>query len=124
MDILINVVGTIAAAIIAAVALLRVNRIDNQDRIRRGLWAMEVYLYSAAGYTAVHTDENRGKYKGYYFVCLLYADGEMKIMMRKIDKMIEEEHWEEALSGLNELCWKYNEKYDMRRFRPKRRNKK
>lgn len=119
MSILFNMVGTIIAAIVAAAALLRVNRIDNQDRIRRGLWAMEVYLYSSACYAAVHSNENRGKYKGYYFVCLLYADSKMKLMMRKIDKLMEAEHWEEALSGLNELCWKYNEKYDMRKFRPK-----
>lgn len=36
--------ATVLAAVISAVALIKVNRIDNQDRIRRSLWAMEEYM--------------------------------------------------------------------------------
>lgn len=41
---IVQAVCTVIAALISAYALIRVNRIDNQDRIRRSLWAFEQYL--------------------------------------------------------------------------------
>lgn len=74
---LISACGTILAAFISAIALLKVNRIDNQDRIRRSLWAVEEYLLALGKYTANSNDKNFEEYKACYLLCSLYSDLEI-----------------------------------------------
>ena len=70
---LISACGTILAAFISAIALLKVNRIDNQDRIRRSLWAVEEYLKALGKYIANSNDKNFEEYKACYFLSSPYS---------------------------------------------------
>ena len=51
--------ATVLAAVISAVALIKVNRIDNQDRIRRSLWDMEEYMLALGKCIENPKEENR-----------------------------------------------------------------
>ena len=66
--------ATVLAAVISAVALIKVNRIDNQDRIRRSLWAMEEYTLALGKCIENPKEENREAYEACYMLCNLYAD--------------------------------------------------
>ena len=113
-------IGTVIAAVIAAIALLRVNRIDNQDKIRRGLWSMETYLFLTGNYLADPTNENRAKYKSCYFVCMFYMHKSFRDMLLEIDKLLEQKKWENAEAKIVELISTYTSIYSMQKYRPRR----
>lgn len=113
-------IGTIIAAVIAAIALLRVNKIDNQDKIRRGLWSMETYLFLTGNYLADPTNENRAKYKSCYFVCMFYIHESFRDTLFEIDKLLEQKKWEDAEIKIIELMSTYTSIYSMQKYRPRR----
>lgn len=75
--------ATILAAIISAIALVKVNKIDNQDRIRRSLWAMEEYMLALGKCVENPEQKNREAYKACYMLCNLYADEGLRIELKK-----------------------------------------
>lgn len=111
-------IGTIVAAGIAAIALIRVNRIDNQDKIRRGLWSMETYLFMTGNYIADPTDENKAKYKSVYFICMLYMHEALRDTLYEIDHLFEQKRWKEAENEIIKLTNTYTSFYSMNNYRP------
>lgn len=112
-------IGTIIAAVIAAIALLRVNKIDNQDKIRRGLWSMETYLFLTGNYLANPTNENRAKYKSCYLVCAFYMPESLRNMVYEIDNLLEQKKWKEAEAKIINLIDTYTSIYSMKKYRPR-----
>lgn len=117
--ILSNLVGIIAA-LIGAIALIRVNRIDNQDRIRRALWVMEMYLSSAAAYISVHSEENKATYESYCYMCSLYIHRDLQKRFMTIARMLNALEWEPARDELFALCQDYQNLYNMSPYNPRR----
>ena len=112
-------IGTIIAAVIAAIALLRVNKIDNQDKIRRGLWSMETYLFLTGNYLADPTNESRAKYKSCYLVCTFYMHESLRDMVYEIDALLEQKKWKEAETKVIKLIDTYTSIYSMKKYRPR-----
>lgn len=98
---LISACGTILAAFISAIALLKVNRIDNQDRIRRSLWAVE-------------------EYKACYFLCSLYSDLETRQKIENIDKLIQQGNIEAVPGKVLGFTLQYSRKYKMNKYLPRK----
>lgn len=118
---LVKSAATVLAAAISAVALIKVNRIDNQDRIRRSLWAMEEYMLALGKCIENPKEENREAYKACYMLCNLYADEGLRMEMKKIDSFISREDMESAKAEALDLTIRYSEKYKMRSYAPRRR---
>lgn len=113
-------VGAIIAAVVSAVALLKVSRIDNQDKIRRALWSMETYFLVLGAYLAEHTAENRAKYKAFYLVCSFYLDEALRATLCEIDQFLKNEAWDEAEEKAFQLVNDFRAAYSMNKYLPKR----
>ena len=118
---LISACGTIFSAFISAVALLKVNRIDNQDRIRRSLWAVEAYLLALGKYITNDSDTNFEEYRAYYLLCSLYSDYEIREKIQKIDTFIQQKNMKAALDEAVEFILQYSRKYKMNKYLPRKR---
>lgn len=117
---LISACGTILAAFISAIALLKVNRIDNQDRIRRSLWAVEEYLKALGKYIANSNDKNFEEYKACYFLCSLYSDLETRQKIENIDKLIQQGNIEAVPGKVLGFTLQYSRKYKMNKYLPRK----
>ena len=113
--------ATIIAALISAVALVKVNRIDNQDRVRRALWAMEQYLAMAGKCLENPNVENMELYTSAYMLMNLYIDKELKEDLIKIDNFIKKNKMKRAKENILNLTIKYSKKYRMNVYTPRRR---
>lgn len=113
-------IATILAAIISAWALIKVNRIDNQDRIRRALWTMEQYMIVLGKCIENPSEENTESYKSIYMLCNLYADEWLRMELQTIDGLMKAKDMEAIKNaGLN-LAIRYSEKYKMRIYMPRK----
>lgn len=117
---LLKSIATVLAAVISAIALIRVNRIDNQDRIRRSLWAMEEYMLTL-GKTIEHPSvENLESYRACYMLCNLYADESLRMELHKIDTFISRNDMDGAKTEALDLTIRYSEKYKMKSYSPRK----
>lgn len=114
-------VATIMAAIISATALIKVNRIDNQDRIRRSLWALEEYMAALGKCIQNPSKENMEAYAACYMLCNLYTDEGVRMELHKIDGFIERNDMEGAKAEAFDLTIRYSKEYKMKSFSPRRR---
>ena len=112
--------STVIAAIISAIALIKVNKIDNQDRIRRSLWVMEEYMCRLGKYIASPSKENKELYEAIYLVLNLYVADEMKEKSKEIDDYIEKGDIKSAKQKAIELTVWYSKQYNMKRYAPRK----
>ncbi|MFR2562022.1 MAG: hypothetical protein ACLS8R_04510 [Anaeromassilibacillus sp.] len=120
LRIIISSSGTIISAFISAVALIKVNRIDNQDKIRRSLWAFEEYLLMLGKYIKSPTPENLENYTALYLLNLVYTDDKIKAYLKIIDQYIEENHLDTVKLAVDDLIKQYTKTYKMKSFWPKK----
>lgn len=114
-------ITTIIAAFISAIALVKVNRIDNQDRVRRALWAMEQYLAFTGKCMENPSEGNMELYTSIYMLMNLYIAREFKEDINKIDDFIRKNEMDKARESILDLTNKYSEKYKMNIYAPRRR---
>ena len=112
--------ATIVAAMISAWALIKVNRIDNQDRIRRSLWVVEEYMIILGKCIENPSKENMELYKSYYMLCNLYADEWLRMELQKIDNLMEKRDMSAVKERGLDLTIKYSKKYKMKLYTPKK----
>lgn len=115
-------ITTIIAAFISAVALVKVNRIDNQDRVRRALWAMEQYLIMAGKCLENPSVENKESYTSVYMLMNLYMAKELKEDIIKTDNFIRKNEMDKARESILDLTNKYSKKYKMDIYAPRQRH--
>lgn len=111
----------IIAALISAVALIKVNRIDNQDRIRRSLWAMEEFLIASGKCLEKNDKENMELYTSTYMLINLYIDKELRKELKNIDDCIKKGEMNNARENILNLIDKYSKIYRMSIYAPRRR---
>ena len=113
----------IITAFISAWALIKVNKIDNKDRIHRSLWALEEYMFILGKYINSPNDENRDLYHAHFMLCILYADEEMRKKLLNIDSYVSKSDIEKAkIEAINFSRW-YSKKYDTQRYSPEKNKK-
>lgn len=117
-----EMVGSVVAALIAAYALIKVSRIDNQDRIRRGLWSLEEYLKTIGKCIKNPSKENLEEYESYYLLANLYADEELRAEFCKINEWVKKGMWDEIEEELVEFSVRYGKSYQMHPFLPRRKH--
>lgn len=120
IQIIIGFSGTIISASISAIALIKVNRIDNQDKIRRSLWAFEEYLLMLGKYIKSPTPENLENYTAFYLLNLVYTDDIIKEYLKIIDQYIEDNHLDAVKHAVDDLIKQYTKTYKMKSFSPKK----
>lgn len=113
-------IATVMAAIISAIALIKVNKIDNQDRIRRSLWAMEEYLLALGKYIENPSKENLEAYRALYFLCNLYAEDIIVTKLNKIDCLITQNNLITAKVEILDLTNTYSQIYKMKPYSPRK----
>lgn len=115
-----KILCTIATAFISAFALIKVNKIDNQDRIRRSLWAFEQYLLSVGKCMENPNEKNMEEYQSYCSLYKIYVNEDLRVELDKIDVLLIENNKLKVKQAVNELTKKYSKIYDMEKFSPKR----
>lgn len=116
---LFEIIVPIITAIIAGLALVKVNRIDNQDKIRRALWAMEQYLFLAGKCLENPNEENIEMYTSIYLLINMYIDKELRIKLKTIDDLIKKNKMDNARENILDLANVYYEKYRMNIYAPR-----
>lgn len=117
---LIQAVSTIVAAVISAFALIKVNRIDNQDRIRRSLWSFEQYLLSVGKCIGNPSEKNFEEYYAKYALFSLYADNEIKETIKTLNEYMKNREIDLVNLELDILTDKYAGIYNMKKYYPKK----
>lgn len=110
-----------AASVISAYFLIKVNKIDNQDRIRRSLWAVEKYLLSVGKYIGNQSNSNLEEYQSRYVLYRVYAHEELRRELEEIDHFLNIKDMNSAKSEVGKLTEKYSKIYKMDRFSPRKR---
>lgn len=114
---------TVVTASISAFALIKVNKIDNQDRIRRSLWAFEQYLLSVGKCIENPNEKNMEEYQAYCSLYKIYVNDNLRAELNKIDILLNEKDKIKAKKAVNELAEKYSKIYDMEKFSLKRKRR-
>lgn len=117
---IIQLVCTILPSIIAAVALVKVNKIDNQDKIRRSLWAFEEYMIVLGKVIKNPNITNLENYKACYYLNSLYMDKEFRTILIKIDQYIEANNFTKVKEEIPILIENYTQTYKMKKFSPQK----
>lgn len=119
--VIIQSVCTIIAAIVSAYALIKVNKIDNQDRIRRSLWAFEQYVLSVGKYIGNQSSSNYEEYQSNYALYRIYVHKELREHLKRIDYFLDIKNIKSAKSEVDRLAENYSKIYKMDKFSPKKR---
>lgn len=114
-----QIIGTIIAAVISAIALLKSSNSNSSDRISRAQWAFEMYISSLGIYLSSTSEEDYKKYKAHYYIFYAYVDEEIRKKALQIDNLICKNHKDEANEKLMELIDFYHKKYNLNRFKMK-----
>lgn len=118
---IIQSVCTVIAAVVSAYSLIKVNKIDNQDRIRRSLWAFEQYLLSVGKYIGNQSDSNLEEYQSKYALYRIYVHEELRKELERIDNFLNIKNIDSAKLEVDRLTEKYSRIYKMNNFSPRKR---
>jgi hypothetical protein len=110
-----QIVGSILAAAISAIALIRSSNSNISDKISRAQWAFEMYI-SCLGVCLVGNYEDFKKYKAFYYIFYAYADEEIKERLLEVDALVETNEKSIAKKKLLALIERYYEKYDLGKY--------
>lgn len=83
-----QLLGTVIASTIGAVALIRANRSNISDKISRTQWAFEMYISFTGVCLSSDLEDDYKKYKAFYFTFYAYADTEIKKEIIALDDLI------------------------------------
>ncbi len=111
---------TVVASFISAYALVKVNKIDNQDKIRRSLWSFEQYLLSVGKCVENPCKQNLEEYNSYYTLHKIYVGKEFRERLDAIDKLLRNREMKKVKNEIDQLTIKYYKLYNMSRFLPRR----
>lgn len=119
LESIIENIGTVLAAIIAAFALAKTSTISYSQKKERATWFFDEFQKAAGRCIENNTVENRQEYKALFMQYYTYASENMRRNMKALDSYIKEENVEKAEDELRNIASFYSYEYDMKDYRLK-----